>query len=189
MKIGLFFGSFNPIHSGHLIIAEYVANFFTDQIWFVVSPQNPLKSSDDILEVNKRIKLIESAIQNNNKFKISDVELNLPTPSFTIDTLKHLKKTLPEHDYFLIMGSDNFVNIHKWKSSDILLRDYKILIYQRPDFKVNTTDLNSNSLLMKAPFINISATEIRQLIKKSKSIRYLVPEAVIEIIFNKQFYI
>lgn len=189
MKIGLFFGSFNPIHTGHLLIAEYVANFLADEIWFIVSPQNPLKDSNGLLDVNERIKLIESAIKDNIKFQVSDVELNLPKPSFTINTLHYLQTTIPQHEYFLIIGSDNLLNISKWKSSDILLRDYKVFIYERPGVEVNRDELNANTTLLNAPFINISATEIRQLIKKNKSIRYLVPDAAIKLIYKNQFYV
>lgn len=186
MRIGLFFGSFNPVHTGHLIIASHIVNFFTDKVWFVVSPQNPFKDISDLLDVENRIALVEAAIQNNSEFAVSDAELKLPLPSFTIDTVNYLKKNNPEHAYYIIMGSDNFLNISKWKSADILLRDYKILVYERPGYKIENT--NSSVITLNAPLINISSTEIRSLIQSKKSIRYIVPEAVRKIIEEKNFY-
>ncbi len=188
MKIGLFFGSFNPIHTGHLIISTYIINFFTDKVWFVISPQNPFKINSKLLGINERILLVESAIKNNEQLEISDIELNLPLPSYTIDTLTYLEKSYPEHDYFLIMGSDNFLHISRWKSSDTLLKNYKFLIYQRPGFKIEQNDLPNNIRIVNAPFINVSSTEIRELIKTKKSIRYFVPDEVIKLIEKNKFY-
>jgi nicotinate-nucleotide adenylyltransferase len=189
MKIGLFFGSFNPIHTGHLIISTYVTNFLTDKVWFVVSPQNPLKNNYELLGIKERLCLIKSAIKNNKHLEASDIELKLPLPSYTIDTLTYLKNTQPKHDYFLVMGSDNFLNISKWKSSDLLLKDYKFLIYQRPGFVIDCSKLGNNITVIDAPLINISSTEIRQLIKSGKSIRYIVPEGVQKLIKKNKFYL
>ena len=189
MKIGLFFGSFNPIHTGHLIISAYITNFFTDKVWFVVSPQNPFKKNTELLGINERLLLVESAIKNNKKLEISKVELSLPIPSYTIDTLTQLKKVHPEHEYFIVMGSDNFLNITKWKSSDILLKDYKFLIYERPGFIINYNNLPTNIKIIDAPFVNISSTDIRKLIKANKSIGYLVPDSVLKLIANNKFYL
>jgi nicotinate-nucleotide adenylyltransferase len=189
MKIGLFFGSFNPIHTGHLIISTYIINFFTDRVWFVVSPQNPFKINSELLDINDRILLVQAAIRNNEQLEVSDIELKLPVPSYTIDTLVHLKKTRPEHEYFLIMGSDNFSYISKWKSPDILLKNYKFLIYQRQGFALEQNGLSNNVSIVNAPFINISSTEVRELLKTKKSIRYLVPEKVLELIKKNKFYI
>jgi nicotinate-nucleotide adenylyltransferase len=188
MKIGLLFGSFNPIHTGHLIISTYITNFFTEEVWFIVSPQNPFKINSDLLGVNERLLLIESAIKNNKTLKVLDVELKLPIPSYTINTLTFLKKSQPEHDYFLIMGSDNFLNIANWKSSEILLKEYKFLIYERPGFLIDRNKLTSNIIIIDAPFINISSTEIRALIKTKKSISYIVPEDVRKLIKRNRLY-
>jgi nicotinate-nucleotide adenylyltransferase len=188
MKIGLFFGSFNPIHTGHLIISTYITNFFTDKVWFVVSPQNPFKINSDLLGITKRILLVKSAIKNNNQLEVSDVELRLPLPSYTINTLTQLKASHPEHEYSLIMGSDNLVTVSKWKSSDILLKDYEFLIYQRQGFAIEPNNLPNNMRVVNAPFINISSTEIRELIKAKKSIRYIVPDEVIRLIEKNKFY-
>jgi nicotinate-nucleotide adenylyltransferase len=189
MKIGLFFGSFNPIHTGHLLIAQYICNFYADKVWFIISPQNPLKQKVELLDVGNRLDLLKTAISKNEKFELSEIELNLPLPSYTIDTLRTLEKLFPEHDFYLIMGSDNFVNITTWKSFDILLRDYKFLIYQRPEFEIDPNITNPNVTILQAPLINISSTQIRELIAAGKSVRYLLPDAVLEIIRNKQFYL
>jgi nicotinate-nucleotide adenylyltransferase len=188
MKVGLFFGSFNPIHNGHLIISTYIINFFTDKVWFIVSPQNPFKINSKLLGTLERIFLVKSAIKDNNQLEVSEIELRLPLPSYTINTLIYFKKNHPEHEYFLIMGSDNFVNISKWKSSDILLKEYKFLIYQRQGFVIKQKDLPNNVSIINAPLINISSTEIRELIKTKKSVRYIVPDAVMELIEKNRFY-
>ncbi len=189
MKIGLLFGSFNPVHIGHLIIAQHIANFYTDEVWFVVSPQNPLKNSDSLLNVNNRMQLVKAAIKTNKKFRICELEISLQIPSYTIDTLEVLDIKYPKYEFYLIMGSDNFISISNWKSSERLLKDYKIVIYQRPEFSLNPQNLTSaNILTAKAPLINISATEIRKLISAKKSIQYLVPQSVISLIEENQFY-
>jgi len=188
MKIGLFFGSFNPIHNGHLIISTYVTNFFANKVWFVVSPQNPFKKSSELLNITDRILLVKSAIKNDNQLKVSDVELKLPIPSYTINTLGYLKKIYPKHDFFIIMGSDNFLSISKWKAPDLLLKDYKFIIYQRPGFLIDDKNFPNNIRIINAPLINISSTEIRELIKTKKSVRYIVPDAVIKFIEKNKFY-
>lgn len=188
MKIGLFFGSFNPIHTGHLIISNYITNFFTDKVWFIVSPLNPFKINSDLLDVNNRLALVKSAIKKNKQLEVSDVELRLPEPSYTINTLTYLKKTQPEHDYFLIMGSDNFLDIPKWKSTDKLLSDYNFLVYLRPGFTIDPRTLANNIKIVSAPLINISSSEIRELIKNKKSIRYLVSDEVLKLIRKNKFY-
>ncbi|HYJ63207.1 MAG TPA: nicotinate (nicotinamide) nucleotide adenylyltransferase [Parafilimonas sp.] len=188
MKIGLFFGSFNPIHNGHLIISTYVTNFVANKVWFVVSPQNPFKKNSELLNITDRILLVKSAIKNDNQLKVSDVELKLPIPSYTINTLGYLKKIYPKHDFFIIMGSDNFLSISKWKAPDLLLKDYKFIIYQRPGFLIDDKNFPNNIRIINAPLINISSTEIRELIKTKKSVRYIVPDAVIKLIEKNKFY-
>ena len=188
LEIGLFFGSFNPIHSGHLIIAQHALNY-TQKIWFVVSPQNPLKTNNSLLDIDSRLLLTKEAIKDNIQFEICNVELTLPTPSYTIKTLNHLSIMHPLCKFSLIIGSDNFLSIDKWQSSDIILSKYQMLVYERPDFSVNKEDLPSNIIIMKAPLINISSTEIRSLIKREKSIRYLVPEGVASLIKENNFFI
>jgi len=179
MKIGLFFGSFNPVHTGHLIIANYILNFTQiDKVWFVVSPQNPLKESRELLDAQARLELAEIAIKNNASLEISDIEFHLPLPSYTVDSLQYLKINFPEHEFFLIVGSDNFLGFSKWKSPDIILANFNIIVYERPGFLIERGKTYSNVTILDAPLLDISSTAIRELIKDDKSIRYLVPEEV-----------
>jgi nicotinate-nucleotide adenylyltransferase len=178
MKIGLYFGSFNPIHIGHLIIANYVANnSFNDQVWFIVSPQNPLKNSSSLLNEYHRLHLVRLATEDNARLRVSDVEFKLPRPSYTIDTLTYLTEKYPHHDFNIIIGSDSFQNIHKWKNAELLLERYRFLIYGRPGFPV-TTNKSKNVDILSAPLLDISATMIRAFIKAKKSVQYLLPENV-----------
>lgn len=180
MKIGLYFGSFNPVHIGHLIIANHVLNS-TDikRIWFIVSPQNPLKKSNTLLNEHNRLHLVRLAIEDNTSMSASDVEFKLPRPSYTIDTLAHLKEKYPDNEFSLIMGSDSFHNINKWKNSNQIIANHRIIIYLRSSFIIQAT--NPNIVILKeTPMIDISATCIRNLIRQRKSIRYLVPEKAVE---------
>jgi len=177
MKVGLYFGSFNPIHLGHLIIGSFVANNTEiEQVWFVVSPQNPLKKSSTLLNEYHRLQLVQLAIEDDEQLKTSDIEFKLPRPSFTIDTLIYLQEKFPKHTFSIIMGSDSIQNIHRWKNSETLLKNHSFLIYQRPGFPVKENA--SNIKLLDAPLLEISSTIIRESIKKGKSIKYLVPEKV-----------
>ena len=189
MKVGLYFGSFNPIHNGHLIIASHIANYTSlDRIWFVVSPQNPLKQSASMINENHRKHLIDLAIDGEKKLRSSNIEFKLPRPSYTIDTLTHLKDKYPQHEFSIIMGSDSFGNIKKWKNHEKLLRDYEIIIYQRPGFKVKPEMLTDTIKVIEAPLLQISSTHIRDMIRGNKSIRYLVPDVVKEEIERQQYY-
>ncbi len=188
MKIGLLFGSFNPIHTGHLIIANHIANFITDEIWFIVSPQNPFKKSEDLLESKKRLELAQLATQQDNRFKVSDIEFRLSKPSYTINTVSELSKLYKNVDFQLIIGSDNLQSISKWKSADILTSEYKFLVYERPGFPVDKISLLPNFTLVESELIDISATTIRKLIAQHKSIRYLVPEPVRLKIEEENYY-
>lgn len=187
MKIGLYFGSFNPIHTGHLIIASYVANAaVVDQVWFVVSPQNPLKPSASLLNEYQRLHLVRLAIEDDSRFKASDVEFKLPRPSYTIDTLTYLFEKYPQYQFTIIMGSDSFHNLPKWKNYEVLMQQAGFVIYQRPGFEV--TAENNNVRILKAPLLDISATEVRQLVKQGKSLRYMIPEKVREEIESNGYY-
>lgn len=178
MNIGLYFGSFNPIHIGHLIIGSHVANHANiQQVWFVVSPQNPLKPSSVLLNEYHRLHLVQLAVADDVQLKAVDVEFKLPRPSYTIDTLTYLTEKYPQHQFTIIMGSDSFQNLPRWKNFELLLKDYPFIIYQRPGFTINN-NYGAQVQLLKAPLLEISATDIRQAIKTGKSIRYLLPDNV-----------
>ncbi len=188
MKVGLFFGSFNPIHHGHLIIANHIAetsNF--NEVWFVVSPQNPFKKAGSLLNENHRYSLIKLAIEGEKKLKASNIEFKLPRPSYTIDTLIYLKEKYPGYSFSIIIGSDSYRNIEKWKNAQVIISNYPIVIYNRPGFEISEPTPDSVSII-SAPLLEISSTHIRYMIKTNKSIRYLVPDVVKEEIERNQFY-
>jgi nicotinate-nucleotide adenylyltransferase len=178
MKIGLYFGSFNPVHNGHLIIANHVINN-TDlkQVWMVVSPQNPLKKSNSLLNEYDRLHLLQSALEGETKIKASSIEFNLPKPSYTIHTLTYLKEKYKQHQFSIIMGSDSYTNIKKWKNYELIILNYEIYIYERIGYPIEKND-NAQINLLEAPIIQISSSTIRDNLKKGKSIRYLVPDIV-----------
>ncbi len=188
MNIGLFFGSFNPIHIGHLIISNYIVSYaIIDQVWFVLSPQNPLKPQKELLNEYHRQHLLQSALDGENKLKCSTIEFHLPRPSYTIDTLVYLKEKHPEHRFTIIMGSDSFKNIKNWKNSELLINEYQILVYKRPGFEIKN-EMKANIEILNAPLLDISSTRIREMIKNKKSIRFLVPDIVKEEIERNQYY-
>jgi nicotinate-nucleotide adenylyltransferase len=189
MKIGLFFGSFNPIHVGHLIIATHVLNYTTlKKVWFVVSPQNPLKNSNTLLNEWSRLHLVQLAIENDKNLKVCDAELHLPRPSFTIDTISYLKEKSPIHEFSVIMGSDSFQNLENWKNYKNLIKENEIIIYERQGFPVKVVQQMEQIVLKNVPLLQISASFIRQAIKDGKSIKYLVPEEVLEEIEKGRYY-
>lgn len=189
MKIGLYFGSFNPIHNGHLIIASHVLNHCPiDQVWFVVSPQNPLKPSAGLLNEYHRLYLVQLALEGETNLRVSDIEFKLPRPSYTIDTLTYLNEKYPQHEFSVIMGSDSFQNLPRWKNHELLLRNYSFIIYQRPGTQLEDTSAWPNVQTVKAPLLEISATHIRNLVKTGKSIRYLVPDPVKDEIEKNGYY-
>lgn len=188
MRIGLFFGSFNPIHTGHLIIANHVLNE-TDlqKIWFVVSPQNPFKPSITLLNEYDRLHLVQKAVEEDDRLKASEIEFSLPKPSYTIHTLTYLAEKHPSHQFTIIMGSDSFQNLPKWKNADVIVNNYPIIVYRRPQFEVRN-DIGAKAVVLDAPLLEISATYIREAIQRGKSIRYLTPEVVAEEIDKSAFY-
>jgi nicotinate-nucleotide adenylyltransferase len=188
MNVGLYFGSFNPVHTGHLIIANHLANTPPlQEVWFVISPQNPFKPSSSLLNENHRFFLVQAAIEGEKKLKASKVEFNLPKPSYTIDTLTYLKEKYPAHTFHLIMGSDSFQNLAKWKNGEVIARNYPIIIYRRPGFEI-TNPLNASITVADAPLIEISSTHIRELVRTGKSIRYWVADATMEEIEKNLYY-
>jgi len=189
MKIGLLFGSFNPIHIGHLIIANYMANHTDlDQVWLVVSPQNPLKKYGDLINTYDRLEMAKLATDNSKSIKVSDVELRLPQPSYTIDTLVHMKEKYPEHEFAIIMGSDNLVTLHKWKNYKLILRDYKIYVYPRPGYENAELASHPSVTITMTPLMELSASFIRKSIAEKKSVRYFVPDPVLDFIEGKALY-
>jgi nicotinate-nucleotide adenylyltransferase len=189
MHIGLYFGSFNPIHTGHLIIANHIAqNTLVQQVWLVVSPQNPLKTSSSLLNEYNRLHLVQLATQNNTLLKASDIEFKLPKPSYTIDTLIYLQEKYPQHQFSIIMGSDSFQNIHRWKNAPILLKEWNIIVYERPQFVIDREKLPHNISVANAPLLDISSTYIRKQIHDKKSITYLVPAIVEDEIVKAGYY-
>ena len=188
MKVGLYFGSFNPIHVGHLIIANHILNEEqVEKIWFIVSPQNPFKESSSLLNEYHRLHLVQKAIENDPRLKASDIEFGLPKPSYTSHTLVYLKEKYPQHSFSIILGSDSFQNLAKWKNAEALVTNYEFLIYERPGFEVKN-ELNANIRVLQAPLLQISATHIRELVKNGKSIKYLVPPVVEEEIIKGGYY-
>jgi nicotinate-nucleotide adenylyltransferase len=188
MKIGLYFGSFNPIHHGHLIIANHmVQHTDLEQVWFVVSPQNPFKQNHSLLNEYHRLHLINLAIEGEKTLKASDIEFRLPKPSYTITTLQYLEEKYPQHEFSIIMGSDSFQNLDKWKNAHVIMERYKIYVYLRPGYAIRE-DLVVNTIPLDAPLLQISATHIRELVKSGRSIRYLVPDKVKEEIEANHYY-
>lgn len=188
MKIGLYFGSFNPIHNGHLIIASHVVNE-TDiqQVWFVVSPQNPFKPEGSLLNEYHRLHLVQLAVEDDLRFRASDIEFKLPRPSYTIDTLVYLQEKYPQHEFVIVMGSDSFQNLPKWKNAQILIDQYSFIVYNRPSFPVTETH-KAKLIVLDAPLLTISATLIRKNIQQGKSIRYLLPEKARMYIEENHYY-
>lgn len=188
MHIGLFFGSFNPIHIGHLIIANHIVEHSgIDKLWFVVSPHNPLKDSHSLLNEYDRLHLVKIAIDDNPKFRASNIEFSLPKPSYTIDTLTYLAEKFPLEQFSVIMGSDSFQNIHRWKNYEQLVKNHPIIIYNRPGFEVMETH-GAQLTILDAPLLNISSTYIRNQVKHGKSIRYLVPDTVHDYIADSNYF-
>lgn len=188
MKIGLYFGSFNPIHVGHLIIASHLLNETNiEKIWLVVSPHNPFKQENGLLNEYHRLHLAKLATENDPRIRASDIEFTMPKPSYTVHTLAWLREKHPEHEFCLIMGADSFGNLHKWKNADVIIRDYDIYVYPRPGFTVENT-INARLFTVEAPLLQLSATHIRKCITDGKSVRYMVPDVVLEEIEKGGYY-
>ena len=190
MKTGLFFGSFNPVHIGHMIIANHMIQY-TDlkEIWMVVSPHNPLKSKASLAKDSDRLHLVQLAIDDNPHIKASNIEFSLPVPSYTIDTLIHLQEKYPKREFCLIMGGDNVESLPKWKNYELLLQNYDIYVYERPGYNTTLAEDNPRIKIVKnMPMMDISATFIRNAIRDKKSIQYLVPEKVFDYLDGSQMY-
>lgn len=191
MRVGLFFGSFNPVHVGHLIIANtIVEQTGLDRVWFVVSPQNPFKEKKTLLPEFDRYDMVKLAIEGNGKLDVSDIEFTLPQPSYTIDTLTHLKEKFPSYDFSIIMGGDNLTNFHKWKNYEAILEHHNVIVFPRPNAEIPSEYIDNRKVtITETPLLELSATYIRKQVKKHKSLQYLVPDEVREHIEEKGFYL
>jgi nicotinate-nucleotide adenylyltransferase len=188
MNIGLYFGSFNPVHVGHLIIANHILNETAiEKVWFVVSPQNPFKAESGLLNEYHRLHLVRLATEEDNRIKASDIEFSLPKPSYTVNTLAYLSEKYPEHSFSIIMGSDSFQNLHKWKNYEVIVKNYPVYVYRRPGFEITNT-LEAEVQVLNAPLLEISATHIRKYLREGKSARYLLPDKVLDEIEKGGYY-
>ncbi|RZT93451.1 nicotinate-nucleotide adenylyltransferase [Ancylomarina subtilis] len=189
MKIGLFFGSFNPIHIGHLAIANFMAEYTDlEEIWFIVSPHNPLKNKASLLNDYHRLELVKLSIEAYPQFKASNIEFGLPQPSFTIDTLSYLKEKHSNHQFSLIVGSDNLNSFTKWKNYELLLQNHELYVYPRPGFKDEDVNLPGIIHIVPAPLMEVSSSFIRQAIKEKKEIPFFLPAPAYQYIKEMHFY-
>lgn len=189
MKTGLFFGSFNPIHTGHLIIAGYMAGFTgLKEVWLVVSPHNPLKNRSGLGNMYDRLEMAKLAVENSEQLKVSDIEFGLPQPSYTIDTLTHLQEKYPGKEFVLIMGADNLASFKKWKNYEVLLKNYQIYVYPRPGIDLGEWRDHPAVIITETPQMDISSTFIRKAIKEGKNVRYFIPDKVLDFIESKNMY-
>jgi nicotinate-nucleotide adenylyltransferase len=189
MHIGLFFGSFNPVHVGHMVLANYMVEFTDiDKVWFVVSPHNPLKKKESLLDQNQRLHMVNLAIGDSDLFKSSNIEFGLSQPSYTIHTLAHLKEKYPQHTFSLILGQDNLSSFHKWKNFDEILNNYKLFVYPRPNTPSCDLEKHANVVITEAPLVEISSTLIRDSIYAKKDMSFFVPEAVWVYLDEMSFY-
>ncbi len=187
---GLFFGSFNPIHTGHLCIAEFMVEFGgLKEVWFIVSPHNPLKDKATLLSDQYRLEMAEAAIENDERFRVSDIEFRMPRPSYTIDTLTRLSEQHPDRQFVLIAGTDVLPSFHKWKNYEQLLNQYRLMIYPRHGDEEHPLLSHPSITMVNAPRIEISASFIREAIKNGKNIRYFLPDKVMKIIEKMGFYL
>ncbi|CAK7081201.1 MAG: Nicotinate-nucleotide adenylyltransferase [Parabacteroides sp.] len=179
LKTGIYSGSFNPIHIGHLALANWLCEFGgMDEIWFLVTPHNPLKKRDELMDDNLRYQMVKAAVGDYSKFKASDFEFNLPKPTYTITTLRSLQQAYPDRDFHLIIGADNWASIEQWKDYQALLSEFPILIYPRKGFDIRIPEHYSHIRQVDAPLIEISSTFIRQALNTGKDVRFFIPEAI-----------
>jgi nicotinate-nucleotide adenylyltransferase len=188
-RTGLFFGSFNPIHIGHLVIANYMANFTElKEVWLIVSPHNPLKVKTSLANMYDRLEMAKLATENSLHIKVSDIEFSLPQPSYTVDTLTYLHEKYPEKEFVLIMGADNLASLKKWKNYEILLKNYQLYIYPRPDVDVSEWENHPSIIFTDTPEMEISSTFIRKAFKDKKNVQFFVPDQVLEFMERKNLY-
>lgn len=188
-KIGLFFGSFNPVHNGHLMLANYLVEYAgLDSLWFVVSPQNPLKDKKSLLRDHHRRDMLEMAVKNDPRFEVCDIEFYMPKPSYTIDTLVRLSERYPNTDFYLVCGMDNLANFRKWKNYQVILDNYHLLVYPRKGYDGGDLIHHNSVQIVEAPEIEISSTFIRKAVSENKDVRYFMPEKSYKYMIDMNFY-
>jgi nicotinate-nucleotide adenylyltransferase len=188
-KVGLFFGSFNPIHTGHLVIAGYMLNFTDlDEVWMVISPHNPLKDKKTLLADHHRYTMVQIAVEDNPRLRSCNIEFKMPQPSYTIDTLVRLEEKYPDHQFVLISGTDIFPTFNKWKNYETLLENYKFYIYRRPGYDTGNYGSHPHVVIFDSPLMEISSSFIRQVVAEGRDIRYFVPDKVYDYIKEMHFY-
>ena len=199
MKIGLYFGSFNPIHTGHLLIANHFLNArLIEKLWFVLSPRNPFKETKSLLDEYDRLHLLKIAVESDDRMRVTDVEFSLPRPSYTSVTLMHLSEKYPEHQFYLIIGGDSLQNFHSWKNASFIAANFPLLVYPRPGSDISQAvartyedqgkKVAAQIQVVDAPQFELSSTDIRKHISAGQSIRYMVPERVREEILQNGYY-
>lgn len=189
IRTGIFGGTFNPIHLGHLALANYLCEEnWVDELWFLITPQNPFKQEQTLLDNHLRMKMVEAAIADYPRFKASDFEFTLPRPSYTVTTLQKLSETYPDREFVLIIGADNWAAFDKWKSPEEILRNHRILVYPRPGYEINPHELPAQVKAVNTPLLEISSTFIRESIASGKDIRYFLHPEVYRFIKQHQLY-
>lgn len=187
--VGVFGGSYNPIHIGHLALANYICEYYAiDEMWFLVTPLNPLKSGSDMLDNQVRLEMVQAAVKGYDKFVASDFEFGLPVPSYTVDTLRTLRNKFPENKFVLIIGADNWELFDKWKNPEEIIENHNIIIYKRPGYDFDSCCLPEGVIFADTPELEISSTFIRESIAKGVDIRYYVHPNVWRIIQEKKLY-
>ncbi len=190
LKVGLYFGSYNPIHIGHLAIANYMVEFTDiDQLWFVVSPQNPHKKKGNLLNDYQRLEMVHRAVQGDDRLRASNIEFQLPKPSYTVDTLAYLKDQHPNYHFVILMGSDNLESFHKWKNYETIIENFGVVVYPRPGFDRTKVQIDKNVIIAEgAPLMEISSSFIRKAIKTGKDVRHFMPQKSWEYMEEMNFY-
>lgn len=187
-KVGLFFGSFNPVHIGHMVIANYFVEYADlEEVWFIVSPQNPFKKKSTLLQEYHRLELLRLAIDDDPRLRVSDIEFSMPKPSYTVDTLAYLGEKY-DHEFILIMGSDQLKNLHRWKNIDVIHEFYRIFVYPRPGFEKDAID-QPNVKVFDVPLMEISSSFIRKAIKEGKDMRFMLPFKTYQAIKKSGYYL
>lgn len=186
--IGIFGGSFNPVHNGHIMLAQYLAQHsHLDEVWLTLSPQNPLKISNSLLDDNHRLAMLNLAIESYPLLKVCDIELEMPRPSYTINTLDELSRRYPDYRFNVVIGGDNWNIIDRWKDYQRIINEYGVVIYPRPGYELSSTNY-SNVVVVEAPLADISSTEIREAFANDKEARHLIPQKVAEYIIKHDLY-